>query len=101
MASTPTTTGRKAGKESDMDFTTIPAGCATVGDITTLGTIERVSLTAYLINGQWVPFHKIHGKPARAAALAIPQEWVDALSAEAAKAMQRQSDANVRAMLAR
>jgi hypothetical protein len=101
MGTTQTTTGRKAGKESNMDFTTIPAGCATVGDVTPLGTIEQVSLTAYLINGQWVPFHKVHGKPARAAALAIPQEWVDALSAEAAEAMQRQSDANVRALFAR
>ena len=84
-----------------MDFTTIPAGCLEEGTETSLGIIEHVSLTAYLIDGRWVPFQRIHRKPARAAALAIPQQWVDALSVEAAEAMQRQSDANVRAMLAR
>ena len=81
-----------------MDFTTIPAGCATVGDITTFGTIEQVSLTAYLIAGRWVPFGKVHGQPNRAEALAIPQEWVDAVSDEQARIMRAQSDANVQAL---
>lgn len=45
-----------------MDFTTTPHGCLPVGTKTQLGIIERVSLTAYLVNGQWVPFTKIHGE---------------------------------------
>lgn len=32
------------------------------GTITEHGTIEAVSLTAYLIDGTWVPFHLVHGK---------------------------------------
>lgn len=82
-----------------MDFTTIPAGCATIGDVTPLGAIEAVSYTAYRINGTWVPFHKVHGKPRRAEALAIPQSVVDALTDDMADAMRRQSDANIAAML--
>ena len=31
------------------------------GTVTDLGTVEAVSLTAYLIGGQWVPFQKVHG----------------------------------------
>lgn len=31
------------------------------GTITEHGTIEAVSLTAYLIDGTWVPFHLVHG----------------------------------------
>lgn len=81
-----------------MDFTTIPAGCARVGDVTPLGTIEHVSMTAYLIDGNWVPFARVHGAPKRAQALAISQDWVDALSEEDAAIMRRQSDANIRAL---
>jgi hypothetical protein len=83
-----------------MDFASIPAGCATIGDITPLGAIEAVSYTAYRIDGQWVPFHKIHGEPRRAAALAIPQQWVDAVSAEDSAIMRRQSEANIKALCA-
>jgi len=39
------------------------------GTETDLGTIERVSLTAYLIDGTWVPFSKVHG----------PYEWAEPL----------------------
>ena len=46
------------------NFSNIQAGTLTSGTVTPLGTIERVSLTAYLIGGTWVPFHKIHGAPA-------------------------------------
>lgn len=41
------------------------------GSVTELGTIERVSLTAYLIDGTWVPYEKVHGKPAPATPLVI------------------------------
>jgi hypothetical protein len=100
MTSTEVTNGQTARKGSDMDFTTIPAGCATVGDITPLGAIQQVSLTAYLIYGTWVPFHKVHGQPRRAEAMAIPQQWVDALSEDDSRAMRAQSDANIRALFA-
>jgi hypothetical protein len=43
------------------DFTAIPHGLLTEGTVTPLGTIDRVSLTAYLIGGRWVPFTGIHG----------------------------------------
>lgn len=44
-----------------MDFSTIQAGCLCTGTVTPLGTIEQVSFTAYLIDGTWVPFHRVHG----------------------------------------
>lgn len=44
-----------------MDFSTTPHGCLSEGTETPLGVIEQVSLTAYLIDGTWVPFHKVHG----------------------------------------
>ena len=87
-------------EEVIMDITTIPAGCIPTGTMTEMGEVEAVSLTAYRINGTWVPFHKIHGRPARAEAFAIPQFMVDALTPEMSDAMRRQSDANIRAMLA-
>jgi len=43
------------------DFTNTPHGLLEVGTETPLGTIERVSFTAYLIEGTWVPFEKVHG----------------------------------------
>ena len=36
-------------------------GTLTEGTLTGFGTIEAVSLTAYRINGTWVPFHKVDG----------------------------------------
>lgn len=42
-------------------FTTIPHGSLTCGTVTPLGVIEQVSYTAYLIEGSWVPFTRIHG----------------------------------------
>ena len=36
-------------------------GTLGVGDTTTYGTIQQVSLTAYFIAGTWYPFVKIHG----------------------------------------
>jgi len=36
-------------------------GSRKVGDTTTFGTIERVSLTAYLIDGEWHSFTKVDG----------------------------------------
>lgn len=36
-------------------------GLRTIGEVTDLGTIEAVSLTAYQIDGTWVPFAKIDG----------------------------------------
>lgn len=38
-----------------------PHGTLTPGATTHLGTIDRVSDTAYLIDGRWVPFLTIHG----------------------------------------
>jgi hypothetical protein len=55
-----TTTAREGREESDMDFSTIPAGCLEEGTETSLGIIEHVSLTAYLIDG----FPKVHGDTA-------------------------------------
>jgi hypothetical protein len=43
------------------DFSTIQHGCLATGTVTPLGTIEQVSLTAYLVGGRWVPFTGIHG----------------------------------------
>ena len=51
-------------KESVMDFTSIQAGLLPTGTVTGLGTIEACSMTAYLIDGAWIPFHRIHGRPA-------------------------------------
>jgi hypothetical protein len=36
-------------------------GSRKVGDVTALGTIERVSLTAYFIGGAWHSFVKVDG----------------------------------------
>jgi hypothetical protein len=36
-------------------------GSRKVGDVTTFGTIERVSLTAYFIGGEWQSFVKVDG----------------------------------------
>ena len=47
------------------------AGLFRSGDRTELGTIEQVSLTAYLIDGTWVPFQRVHGKPAAATPLVV------------------------------
>lgn len=41
----------------------------TVGTVTDLGTVERVSLTAYLVDGQWVGHDKVHG----------PRGWAEPL----------------------
>jgi hypothetical protein len=48
--------------EDDMDFTNVQHGCLEEGTETRLGVIEAVSLTAYMIEGCWFPFHTIHGK---------------------------------------
>lgn len=75
-----------------MDFHAIPAGCLEEGTETPLGVIEAVSVTAYFIDGRWVPFQRIHGKPERAEALAIPQEWVDAVTPEMSRQMEAMSN---------
>lgn len=48
--------------EDNMDFTNVQHGCLEEGTETRLGVIEAVSLTAYMIEGSWFPFHTIHGK---------------------------------------
>jgi hypothetical protein len=61
-------------------FTTLTTGTygsRKVGDVTTFGTIERVSLTAYLIGGEWQSFVKVDGLGAPAEAL-VQLEWVRA-----------------------
>jgi len=92
---------REGRKGSDMDFSNIPAGCLMEGTETELGVIEHVSLTAYLIAGRWVPFHRVHGQPRRAESLAGLQFAVDALSDDMADAMRAQSDRNIARMLGR
>lgn len=42
-------------------FTNVPHGCLQEGDETQFGVIESVSLTAYLIDGVWFPFCRVHG----------------------------------------
>lgn len=54
------------GKESDMDFTAITPGCIPTGTDTPLGVVEGSTLTAYRIGGEFVPFARVHGKPAAA-----------------------------------
>lgn len=44
-----------------MPFSHVQHGTLSSGTVTELGTIEQVSLTAYLIAGEWVPFTRIHG----------------------------------------
>ena len=56
-----TTTAHQGREESGMDFSTIPHGCLEEGTETDLGIIEHVSSTAYLIDGRWVPFARLHG----------------------------------------
>lgn len=50
-------------------FTDITAGTLPTGTVTEFGTIEASSLTAYRIDGTWVPFFKVHGRPAAATPL--------------------------------
>jgi hypothetical protein len=52
-------------------------GSRKVGDVTTFGTIERVSLTAYFIGGEWQSFVKVDGLGSPAEAL-VQLEWVRA-----------------------
>lgn len=84
-----------------MDFSNIPAGCLEEGTETDLGIIEAVSYTAYMIDGRWVPFFRIHGRPARAESLTGLQYAVDALTDDMADAMRAQSDRNIARMLGR
>lgn len=50
----------------------LPAGCLPVGAILRgLGTVEQVSLTAYLVGGRWLPFQSVHGRPAAATPLVV------------------------------
>ena len=41
------------------------------GTVTALGTIERISSTAYLVDGKWLAHQAIHGKRAGAEPLVI------------------------------
>lgn len=45
-----------------MDFTSVQHGTLPTGTVTDLGVIEASSLTAYRIDGEWVPFCRIHGQ---------------------------------------
>lgn len=44
-----------------MNFSHVSHGQLEEGTETDLGVIEAVSLTAYLIDGRWVPFTRVHG----------------------------------------
>jgi hypothetical protein len=53
-----------SSKEAVM-FTTVQAGTLPTGTATDFGVIAQTSYTAYeMESGEWVPFHKIHGRPA-------------------------------------
>ena len=52
-------------------------GSRKVGDVTTFGIIERVSLTAYFIGGEWQSFTKVDGLGSPVEAL-VQLEWVRA-----------------------
>lgn len=56
------------------EFRNVQPGLLEEGTETTLGTIDAVSLTAYRIGGEWVPFYRIHGRPAPAEPL-VRLEW--------------------------
>lgn len=46
------------------DFSTVQAGLLPAGTVTEFGVIVRSSYTAYEVEGgEWVPFHRIHGRP--------------------------------------
>jgi hypothetical protein len=57
------------GPQPMTDFSTVQAGTIPAGTVTPLGTVEATSYTAYKIDGEWVPFHRIHGKPSPATPL--------------------------------
>jgi hypothetical protein len=52
-------------------FAHVQAGCLPAGTATPLGVIDSVSLTAYAIADDWVPFHVLHGRPAPASPLVV------------------------------
>lgn len=43
------------------EFTHVQHGLLSVGTATSLGTITAVSYTAYQIDGEWLPFDRLHG----------------------------------------
>jgi hypothetical protein len=46
-------------------FATVQPGMLPAGTVTPLGTIDFTSLTAYrMTSGEWVPFARVHGRPA-------------------------------------
>lgn len=73
MASSESTNSpTEGGKEATMALiTNTNHGLLRVGDMTPLGAIEQVSLTAYRIGGEWVPFAKVHGNAPIAEPLAF------------------------------
>jgi hypothetical protein len=54
-----------------MAFSEITPGTLPAGTVTEFGVIETSSLTAYLIDGTWVPFFKVHGRPTAATPLVV------------------------------
>lgn len=46
------------------EFPHVLAGLLRTGTVTSRGVIDAVSLTAYKIGGEWVPFQVLHGRPA-------------------------------------
>lgn len=53
------------------NFSNIQAGLLPTGTVTEFGAIEASSLTAYKIEGRWVPFFKVHGHQAAASPLVV------------------------------
>lgn len=49
---------------SPAPFAHVQRGLVAVGTVTSFGIVEQVSLTAYLIGGEWVSFDRLHGRPA-------------------------------------
>jgi hypothetical protein len=51
-------------------------GLLPLGTVTQFGTIQARSLTAYKIEDRWVPFSKVHGRPAAVTPLVTLGGWV-------------------------
>jgi hypothetical protein len=65
MTAATTNTGLAGERGSVMNFSNIQAGLLPTGTVTDFGVIVSTSYTAYeMDNGEWIAFHRIHGRPA-------------------------------------
>lgn len=69
---TTTHSPERGGKESTMDFSTIPHGLLAAGTATPQGVIVGRSYTAYeMADGQYVAFSAVHGAYSAASPLVV------------------------------